>query len=151
LAGVHAVVRWQVSHEAEVGVCPEFLPLALAPLWQVLQVPGATLLWLKVAGDHALVRWQVSQLAAVGIWFTALMDAPIRLPETWQELQSRGVPLKTPCAWQDSQRARRWAPDRANPVEEWLIGFKRDGLRPSSGVAASAAAHPNTSTKPANQ
>jgi hypothetical protein len=41
------------------------LPLALVPLWQVAQVPAATLVWLNVAGSQAVVRWQVSQEAVV--------------------------------------------------------------------------------------
>jgi len=41
------------------------LPRALEPLWQLAQVPGATLVWLKVAGSQAVVRWQVSQDAVV--------------------------------------------------------------------------------------
>jgi hypothetical protein len=42
VAGFHAVVRWQESHEAVVGMCVAGLPLAVDPLWQVAQVPGAT-------------------------------------------------------------------------------------------------------------
>jgi len=42
--GIQAVVRWQVSHEAEVEICIELLPVAVVPLWQVAQVPDATLL-----------------------------------------------------------------------------------------------------------
>ena len=32
VAGVQAVVRWQVSHDAVVGTWPEGLPLAVLPL-----------------------------------------------------------------------------------------------------------------------
>jgi len=42
--------------------------LAVDPLWQVEQVPGATPLWLKVAGVQAVVLWQVSHEAVVGTW-----------------------------------------------------------------------------------
>jgi len=55
VAGVQALVLWQVSQEAVVGTWPEGLPLAVLPLWQVEQVPVATPLWLKVAGVHAVV------------------------------------------------------------------------------------------------
>jgi hypothetical protein len=55
VAGVHALVFWQVSHEAVVGMWPLGLPLAVLPLWQVEQVPAATELWLNVAGVHAVV------------------------------------------------------------------------------------------------
>ena len=48
-------MRWQLSHEAVVGMWPLGLPLAVEPLWQVEQVPGATELWLKVAGSQAVV------------------------------------------------------------------------------------------------
>jgi hypothetical protein len=41
-AGVHAVVRWQLSQEAVVRICPFGLPVAVVPLWQVVQVPGTT-------------------------------------------------------------------------------------------------------------
>jgi hypothetical protein len=68
VAGSQAVVRWQLSHEAVVGMWPLGLPLAVEPLWQVVQVPAATPLWLKVAGVHAVVLWQVSHDAVVGMW-----------------------------------------------------------------------------------
>ena len=42
VAGVQAVVRWQVSHDAVVGTCVAVLPRAVVPLWQVAQVPGVT-------------------------------------------------------------------------------------------------------------
>jgi hypothetical protein len=41
------------------------LPGAVVPLWQVLQLPAVTPLWLKVAGNQAGVLWQVSQLCVV--------------------------------------------------------------------------------------
>jgi len=68
VAGSQAVVRWQESHEAVVGMWLEGLPFAVLPLWQVEQVPGATPLWLNVAGVHAVVLWQVSHDAVVGTW-----------------------------------------------------------------------------------
>lgn len=40
--GTHAVVRWQLSHAAVVGMCLVDLPVALVPLWQVLHDPGVT-------------------------------------------------------------------------------------------------------------
>ena len=48
------------------------LPVAVVPLWQVEQVPGATPVWLNVAGDHALVLWQVSQALEVGMCVAGL-------------------------------------------------------------------------------
>ena len=50
VAGSQAVVRWQVSQEAEVTTWFVVLPFALVPLWQEAQVAGATLAWLKRAG-----------------------------------------------------------------------------------------------------
>jgi hypothetical protein len=44
-----------LSHDAVVGTCLADLPVAVLPLWQVEQVPGATPLWLNVAGNHAVV------------------------------------------------------------------------------------------------
>ncbi len=41
VAGSHADVLWQESHDADVGKCLLDLPVAVEPLWQVAQVPGA--------------------------------------------------------------------------------------------------------------
>ena len=51
------------------------------PLWQVLQVPDATPLWVKVAGSQAVVLWQASQLCVVTTWFEGLPAAVLPL---WQ-------------------------------------------------------------------
>jgi hypothetical protein len=43
VALAHGVdVLWQESQAAVVGICPPGLPVAVVPLWQVAQVPGAT-------------------------------------------------------------------------------------------------------------
>ena len=42
VAGVQALVLWQVSHAPDVGICVAGLPVAAVPLWQVAQVPGVT-------------------------------------------------------------------------------------------------------------
>ena len=55
VAGSQAVVLWQLSHDAMVGIWVLGLPAAVEPLWQVEQVPGATPVWLKVAGSQAEV------------------------------------------------------------------------------------------------
>lgn len=75
-AGVHdeKPALWQLSQarlasEATAGNGVWFadLPVALTPLWQLAQLPGATPAWLKPeAGFQPLVRWQLSQLAVVG-------------------------------------------------------------------------------------
>lgn len=67
-----AVVLWHESQAAVVGMCPADLPVAVEPLWQVEQVPGATPVWLKVAGVQAVVLWQLSQAAVVGTWLVGL-------------------------------------------------------------------------------
>ncbi len=67
------------------------LPSAVLPLWQVLQVPAVTPLWLKVAGVHAVVRWQASQVCVVGRWLEGLPSAMVPL---WQVAQ---LPAATPA------------------------------------------------------
>ena len=88
MAGVHALVLWQVSHAAVVGRCVVGLPVAVVPLWQVAQVPGATPVWLKVAGVQALVLWQVSHDAVVGMWVVGL---PVAVVPLWQVAQVPGA------------------------------------------------------------
>ncbi|MDD1632869.1 MAG: hypothetical protein LUP91_11785, partial [Methylococcaceae bacterium] len=90
VAGVQPVVRWQASHEAVVETWLEFLPLAVVPLWQEAQVPGATLLWLIVAGVQPVVRWQASHEAVVTVWFEFL---PLAVVPLWQEAQVPGAML----------------------------------------------------------
>ena len=41
-AGFQALVLWQESHAAVVGIWLVGLPEAVLPLWQVEQAPGAT-------------------------------------------------------------------------------------------------------------
>ena len=41
------------------------------------------------------------------------------MPAAWQTAHWVGVPRNTPLMWQDSQRARKWAPVRLNPVLIW--------------------------------
>ncbi|MDD5363716.1 MAG: hypothetical protein PHR30_00135 [Gallionellaceae bacterium] len=45
-----------MSHDWLVLMWPDGLPVADEPLWQVAQVPAATLAWFIVAGVQALVR-----------------------------------------------------------------------------------------------
>jgi len=55
------VERWQRSQDTPpanvvaTGMWLADMPFAVVPLWQVLQVPGATPVWLKVAGIQAVV------------------------------------------------------------------------------------------------
>jgi hypothetical protein len=53
----------------------EGLPVAVLPLWQVMQVPRATPAWLNPAGTHATVLWQLSQDEVVAIWFAGFPGA----------------------------------------------------------------------------
>ncbi|MFH1819752.1 MAG: hypothetical protein ABIK08_08870 [Pseudomonadota bacterium] len=62
-----------------VGTWVVGLPVAVVPLWQVEQVPGAMPVWLKVAGVQALVLWQVSHDAVVGMWAEGLLVAVVPL------------------------------------------------------------------------
>jgi hypothetical protein len=71
-------------------MCVVGLPVAVVPLWQVEQVPGATPVWLKVAGVQALVLWHVSHACVVGIWLVGL---PVAVVPLWQVEQ---VPGATP-------------------------------------------------------
>jgi hypothetical protein len=65
-AGIHATVRWQPSQDAVVAMWLAGLPGATNPVWQVTQVPGATVAWLKRAPCHvAAERWQVLQASFV--------------------------------------------------------------------------------------
>jgi hypothetical protein len=54
--GTHAVVRWHASQDRVLTKWPEGLPFALAPLWQVAHVFGATPVCANVAGIHAVER-----------------------------------------------------------------------------------------------
>ena len=120
-AGRHAEVRWQLSHDACVTTCPVGLPVARPAPWQVWQVPVATPAWLNLAPAKLCVPWQVSQPSWVGMcWvgLTTLARASLP-PAVWQLAQSRGVPLKTPFRWQDSQRCEACVPFNAKPVLRW--------------------------------
>jgi len=84
------------------------LPRALVPLWQLAQVPGATLAWLNAAGSQAVVRWQESQDAVVTMWLGVL---PFAREPLWQEAQDpvamatwlKRAPANVDVLWQDSQ------------------------------------------------
>ncbi len=117
-AGIQAPVRWQLSQEAVVGRWLRDLPEAVMPLWQVVQLPMVTPEWVKRAPTKVCVLWQVSHDCVVGTCCCGITTLPRdrRMPDWWHEAQSRGVPLNTPLAWHDSQRASTWLPVRGNPV-----------------------------------
>jgi len=77
-----------VSQDAVVGIWDAGLPVAVEPLWQVVQLPGVTPAWLKVAGFQAVVRWQLSHEAVVGICDDGL---PVAVLPLWQVAQLPGA------------------------------------------------------------
>ena len=70
------------------AICLEGLPLAVDPLWQLLQLPGATSVWLNFAGVQALDLWQLSHGAEVAMWLAGL---PLALLPLWQVAQEPGA------------------------------------------------------------
>jgi hypothetical protein len=63
-------------------MCPLGLPVAIAPEWQVAQVPGWTPWWLNRAPLNVDVLWHASQGCGVGtcrtgITFAARTLAPV--------------------------------------------------------------------------
>ena len=112
LAGEKALVEWQLSQARVVLTCVADLPGAVEPLWQTWQLPACTWLWLNLMPPKALVVWQLSQAWDVGTCWLDITTLPLakRAPLMWQLLQSRGVPLKTPFWWHDSQRVVMCAP-----------------------------------------
>ena len=84
------VERWHVSHSALVWMWLAFLPVAIAPLWQLLQ-GWVTELWSNPAPSHVLVeRWQVSHSPFVAI---CVADLPVAIVPLWQLLQGWLMPL----------------------------------------------------------
>jgi hypothetical protein len=65
VAGLQAVVEWQLLHSAVVTMCVAGLPVAAVPLWQDEQLPITWAWSTRVAGFHALVAWQASHTALV--------------------------------------------------------------------------------------
>src|SRR5690349_11033814 len=92
---------------------------ACMPLWQVKQLPGVTPIWLKRAPEKLAVLWQVSHGCCVWMWLRGMTTAEMRVPATWHNAHWRGVPLKRPETWQDSQRVRRCCPVSGKPVCTW--------------------------------
>jgi len=91
--GAHAVVRWQSSQDRLVTKWFGVLPVAMVPLWQVLQVPGTTPVWLNTAPSQVTVVWQESQERVVGRCVGCLPVAAGKLP-LWQVLQVPGATVR---------------------------------------------------------
>jgi len=60
-------------------------------LWQVSQVPAATVAWLYEDGCQAEVRWQVSHEAVAFNPLLWLDGLPVATCELWQVVQAPGL------------------------------------------------------------
>jgi len=74
---------WQVVQLAVVLTWLALLPVALVPLWQLVQVVAeVNVLWSALAPVQIVVDlWQLSQLAVVDKW---LFDLPLAMVPLWQ-------------------------------------------------------------------
>ena len=74
---------WQVSQVALVSKWVLVLPVAVVPLWQLMQLLETVTLTWNLAGSQVLVPllWQVSQLADVVTWLAVL---PLAIVPLWQ-------------------------------------------------------------------
>ena len=109
MAGFQAVVLWQLTQFAVVGICAAVLPVAVLPLWQLEQlVELVKLLWsMPVAGVQADVLWQVLHAAWVAMCPEGL---PVVVVPLWQLEHAPGgtptwsnfAPEKVTVVWQDS-------------------------------------------------
>ena len=80
-AGLQRWVLWHASQVLLVGMCDADLPVAVVPLWQLIQVPVATLAWLNEALAQVDVVWQSSQVLALAMWSAGL---PVAVAPLWQ-------------------------------------------------------------------
>ncbi len=119
VAGVQPVVRWQTSHICEVTRWPDGLPFAVEPLWQLVHAPGGTPTWLKRAPLNVTVLWHSAHPCVVGGCDGGIPSALTRVPTWWHASQARGVPLKTPRTWHDSQGVLVCDPLSGKPVARW--------------------------------
>jgi hypothetical protein len=112
LLGFQAVTPWQLMQlVAPVGMCVAFLPLALLPLWQLLQTVAAVkVLWSTLAPVQVVVPlWQVSHV----VWPACVALLGFSVP--WQVAHCvitvvlwcslAGVQELNPALWQVSQLA----------------------------------------------
>ena len=100
--------------------------MALVPLWQLAQVPAATLAWLYFAGVQELVLWQLSQGAEVAMWPAGFPLDPLPLWQVVQEpgatpMWSKRAPLNDVVLWQLLQ---------ACLVGMWVVGRMVDARCP---------------------
>jgi Na+-transporting NADH:ubiquinone oxidoreductase subunit NqrB len=72
VAGTQASVEWQALQASLVGMWFVPLPVAIAPSWQLAQVPTTWVWSTRVAGFHVAKAWQDSHvlllaMCAVGL------------------------------------------------------------------------------------
>ena len=117
-----------------VGIWPVGLPLALLPLWQIVQFSPLlpeifTLLWLNEVGTHQAVEWQVSQplpptgmclavtpLALTPLWQSAHFLAPI-----WTGVCANDVGVQPDWVWQTLHCSVVWICSVGLPVAVLLL------------------------------
>jgi len=82
---------WQVSQGAFVATCFAGLPVAIAPLWHLVQPATSPVWFMRAPAKVTVLLWQVSHGALVTTWFGRF---PIAATPLWQAAQ----PLMSP-AW----------------------------------------------------
>jgi hypothetical protein len=82
LVGLQLLTAWQLKQLIVVGMCAAGLPVAVLPLWQVVQfVAAENVLWSTAAPVQTLVDlWQVSHAEVVWMWLDDLPVAGGKLP-----------------------------------------------------------------------
>jgi hypothetical protein len=127
-----AVERWQVSHARPVRKWLAGFAVAPPGLWQLAQVPGATLACANTAGSQAVVRWHKSHDSAVARWLAGLAVA--LPPARWQVAQVRGI---TPTCENAPAAA---VVDALTPAAREVPGTGVTGVMPLPGALPEAAA-----------
>jgi hypothetical protein len=103
-------------------MCPAFLPIAVEPLWHVLQLPGVTLLWSNFVPDVKLtvLEWHASHEAVVWTWPEGFPAAVFPL---WQVEQAPGcTPLWLKFA-PEKVVVLKWHVSQASLVSRCLGGL----------------------------
>ncbi len=83
------MVVWQASQTPSLAMCPEFLPVATLPLWQLAHVPETCVWSTCVGGFHAAVVWHFSQVLVLAICVVLL---PVAFVPLWQLTQFPVMP-----------------------------------------------------------
>ena len=101
-------------------------PVAVLPLWQLAQVPGVTVRWLKPAGTQALVRWHESQDAVVA---TCPLGLPLAMLPLWHEKHVPGVTATCEKRAPVQVAAERWQTSQGSGVCTCRAGFTVTAMR----------------------